>query len=74
MSLDLRCPNCGGVVGHADSSDNYQEKWLKSDKNGEPICPHCGAGKEMENFERNLFIGVVILIVLIPIAIILTTV
>ena len=70
MSVDLRCPNCGGTVGYADHSDGYKEVWLKSDTNGQPECPNCGGGESMVNFERNLFIGVVVLIILIPLILI----
>ena len=67
MGVDLRCPNCGGTIGYADSDDGYVEKYLKSDKNGQPECPNCGAGDSMINFERNLFIGAVVFIVIIVI-------
>ena len=70
MSVNLCCPNCGSVVGYADHSDGYKEKYLKSDNSGNPECPNCGAGESMVNFERNLFIGVVILIILIPLILI----
>jgi hypothetical protein len=71
MSVNLCCPNCGGNVGHADSNDDYKEIWLKSDSNGQPECPHCGAGESMINFERNLFIGVIVIV--IPILVYLTS-
>jgi hypothetical protein len=70
MSVELNCPNCGGTCGYADSSDGYQQKWIKADDKGQPECPHCGAGESMVNFERKLFIGFLIflaaVIILIP--------
>ena len=57
MSLSLNCPNCGGEVGECDSSNNYAHVYYKSDKNGQPKCPHCGAGDEMINFKRKMYIG-----------------
>jgi len=58
MSLSLNCPNCGGEVGECDSSNNYIPVYYKSDKNGQPECPHCRVGDEMVNFERNMLIGI----------------
>ena len=67
MSLDLICPNCGASVGEADSSNGYKEVYYKSDDKGRPECPNCGAGESMANFERNLYIGMIIFAVSISI-------
>jgi len=72
MSVDLCCPNCGGTIGYADHSDGYKEKYLKSDSDGYPVCPHCGAGESMVNFERNLFIGLILIVIILPILIFFT--
>ena len=65
------CPSCGGTCGYADGASDYDKKWIKADDNGQPMCPHCGAGESAERFERNLYIGFaivfVVLIILVPI-------
>jgi hypothetical protein len=36
--LELRCPNCGNVVG--ESKDGIQKFYYRNE-NSEPICPSC---------------------------------
>jgi len=62
MSVNLNCPNCDATIGYADGSDNYVPKYFF--KNNEPICNNCGSGL-YNNYERNIFVGVIIVIILI---------
>jgi len=72
MSLSLICPNCGAEIGEADSSNGYKEIYYKADKKGRPVCPCCGAGEGMAKFERNLYVGMfLIAVVLITLSIVL---
>lgn len=69
MTVLLKCPNCGANIGIAESKDNYIPKYFYRGDNNQPICKNCGCG-QFENFERNLFIGVLIFIGLILVAVI----
>jgi hypothetical protein len=64
MAVNLICPNCGATIGYADSSDNYIHKYYHKNDNNEPICNNCGSGI-FNNYERNIFIGALIAILLI---------
>jgi len=70
MAIDLLCPNCGAIVGHADSSDNYKEKYLYDNGKGEPMCNNCGSGSYSQNYMNYIFlvaiclgIGTILLII-----------
>ena len=61
MSLSIRCPNCGAIIGEMSSKNNYQQVYYHKGDNGQPICNNCGSGK-YDNMERNILIFAVVFV------------
>ena len=65
MSLDLRCPNCGAVIGETSSENNYEPVYYYNDGNDNPKCISCGSSDETIDFENGMFKFFIIVFIII---------
>ena len=69
MSISLRCPNCGNIVGEASYEDNYKQVFYSKNENNDPICTNCDAGTIKNPEGKILIIAISLILIFIILAI-----